>query len=147
MAKPILDDRLWVLIKPLLPPHKRRRSRYPGRKPQTQRQVLTGILFVLKTGIPWSALPPEMGCGSGQTCWRWLGTWQRQGVWAKVHRTLLSALQEADQLDWSRAVVDSASVRAVHGGKKRVPIPRIAPKRVASTTFSATPKGSRSRPS
>ncbi|WP_175233161.1 transposase, partial [Paraburkholderia humisilvae] len=49
MAKPILDDELWALIEPLLPPPKPRRSRYPGRKPLDNRAVLTGILFILQS--------------------------------------------------------------------------------------------------
>ena len=53
MAKPLLDDELWRLIKPLLPAPKLRGSRYPGRKRLDPRTVLTGILFVPKTGIPW----------------------------------------------------------------------------------------------
>ena len=62
MAKPILDDALWELIEPHLPPPKRRRRRYPGRKPVPNRVALKGILFVLRTGIPWEYLPREMGC-------------------------------------------------------------------------------------
>ena len=61
-------------------------------------------------------LPQEMGCGSGMTCWRRLRDWQQAGVWEKLHETLLSQLQGAGDLDWSRACVDSASVRAVGGG-------------------------------
>ena len=63
MAKPILDDDLWKLIEPMLPPPKPRRFRYPGRKPINNRQALTGIICVLRTGIPWELLPQEMGCG------------------------------------------------------------------------------------
>jgi len=61
MAKPILDDDLWKLIEPMLPPPKPRRFRYPGRKPINNRQALTGIIFVLRTGIPWELLPQEDG--------------------------------------------------------------------------------------
>jgi len=134
MAKPLLSDALWSIIEPILPKPKRRRFRYPGRKPLDDRKCLTGILFVLKTGIPWEDLPQEMGCGSGMTCWRRLRDWRRAGVWARLHATLLAHLHEAGQIDWSRAVVDSASVRAVGGGKKRVPTPRIAANSAASTT-------------
>ncbi len=67
MAKPILPDELWNLIEPLLPPPKPRRRRYPGRKPVDNRRVLTGILFVLSSGIPWEALPQELGCYCGMT--------------------------------------------------------------------------------
>ena len=68
MAKPILDDEPWALIAPLLPPPKPRRAKYPGRKPLDDRALLTGILFVLQSGIPWEMLPQEMGCGSGVSC-------------------------------------------------------------------------------
>lgn len=118
MPKPLVDDELWELIQPLLPPPKPRRRRYPGRKPLDNRQVLTGILFVLKSGIPWEMLPQEMGCGSGMSCWRRLREWQEAGVWQRLHELLLSKLREADQIDWSRAVVDSGSIRAVGGGGK-----------------------------
>ncbi len=136
MAKQILDDELWHIIEPLLPKRKRR-FRYPGRKALSDRDVLTGILFVLKTGIPWEDLPQEMGCASGMTCWRRLRDWQKAGVWDKIHRVLLSQLRRADQIDFSRAVVDSASVRAVFGGQKQALIPRIAAKRLE------TPSGDR----
>lgn len=132
MAKPILDDELWKLIEPLIP-KKKRRFRYPGRKPVTDRAVLTGILFVLKTGIGWEHLPKEMGCGSGMTCWRRLRDWQKAGVWDKIHHILLNKLRKADKIDFSRAVVDSASVRAILGGKKQAQIPQIDAKMVAST--------------
>lgn len=51
MGKPIIDDELWKLIEPLLPPAKPRRFKYPGRKPVPNRAALTGILFVLKTAF------------------------------------------------------------------------------------------------
>lgn len=70
MVQPILDDELWAIIQPLLPAPNPRRVRYPGRKPLDDRAVLTGILFVLQSGIPWEMLPQEMGCGSGMSCWR-----------------------------------------------------------------------------
>ncbi len=133
MAKPLLNDKLWNLIEPLLPAPKPRRFRHPGRKPISQRQALTGILFVLKTGIPWEDLPQEMGCGSGMTCWRRLRDWQAAGVWQHIHETLLAQLRRADQIDWSRAVVDSSPVRALLGGKKRARIPWTKPKRGANT--------------
>jgi len=118
MAKPLVDDGLWELIQPLLPPPKPRRRLYPGRRPLDNRKVLTGILFVLKSGIPWEMLPQEMGCGSGMTCWRRLREWQEAGIWQQLHELLLAKLRKAEQIDWSRAVVDSGSIRAVGGGGK-----------------------------
>jgi len=132
MPKPLVRDELWKLIEPLLPPEPPKPK--GGRPRLPDRAALTGILFVLRSGIPWEMLPQEMGCGSGMTCWRRLHEWQAAGVWEKLHRLLLDRLREADQIDWSRAVVDSASVRAVLGGRKRAPIPRIGRERAANTT-------------
>ena len=145
MAKPILDDALWELIEPHLPRPKRRRRRYPGRKPIPHRAALTGILYVLRTGIPWEYLPQEMGCGSGMSCWRRLRDWQEAGVWERMRRTLLGELRAADRIDWSRAVVDSASLWALKGGRRRAPIPRTALGVARNTIFSPTRRASRSR--
>src|SRR5438132_5434293 len=117
MAKPLIDDALWAIIAPLIPVTPRR-FRFPGRKRLDNRRALTGILFVLKTGIPWEDLPQEMDCGSGMTCWRRLRDWQYAGVWEKLHALLLSKLREADKIDWQRAAIDSGSMRAMRGGKK-----------------------------
>jgi transposase len=134
MAKPLLTEELWEIIEPLLPPATPRPK--GGRPPIPNRNALTGILFVLKTGIPWEDLPQEMGCGSGMTCWRRLRDWQEAGVWDRLHRVLLQKLQAADEIDWSLAVVDSASVRAVLGGRKPAPAPSIGEKTARSTTRS-----------
>lgn len=123
MAKPLLSDALWERIKPLLPPEP---PKPKGGRPRTpDRAALTGILFVLKTGCPWEYLPRELGCGSGMTCWRRLRHWQQAGVWKKIWQVLLDELGEAGQIDWSTSAIDSCSVRALFGGPKRAPIPRI----------------------
>lgn len=131
MAKQLLPDELWEICESILP--RLKKSPQGGRPPVGNREALTGILFVLKTGIAWEDLPQEMGCGSGMTCWRRLVAWQKAGVWDKLHDLLLEELQRADQIDWSRAIVDSASLKAVMGGKKPVRIPRIAASVAAST--------------
>src|SRR5262249_52182553 len=123
MAKPLLTDELWQRIEPLLPPPKPRRFRFPGRKPLTHRQALTGILFVLKTGINWNDLPRELNCGSGSRCRRRLAEWQEAGVWVQLHALLLDELQGADRIDWSRAAVDSSFARALGGGEETGPNP------------------------
>jgi transposase len=119
MAKPLVSDELWAIVEPLLPKVERR-YRFPGRKRIDDRSVLTGILFVLQTGIPWEYLPQEMGCGSGMTCWRRLKEWQDAGVWQRLHEILLARLHAAGRIDWSRAVVDSSHVRAVGGPRRQV---------------------------
>src|SRR5512135_3553457 len=130
MAKPILTDDLWNVVQPLLPPE---RPKPKGGRPRgPDRRVLSGILFVLRTGIPWEMLPREMGCGSGMTCWRRLREWHQAGVWHRLHRLLLDRLGDANRIDWSRASLDSASVAAPGGARKQGRIRRIEANRARS---------------
>ena len=145
MGKPIIDDELWALIEPLLPPAKPRRFKYPGRKPVPDRAALTGIFFVLKTGIRWRDLPAEMGCGSGVSCWRRLRDWQQAGVWDRLHALLLAKLRAAGKIDFSRVVVDSSSIRAVGAGEKLARTPPIERDPVPNTTSPPTPTVRRSQ--
>jgi transposase len=61
MAKELVSDELWEIIEPLLPEEP---PEPKGRPRVDDRIALTGIIFVLKSGIPWEMLPQEMGCGS-----------------------------------------------------------------------------------
>lgn len=136
MAKPLVPDDLWEMIEPILPKHE---PSPKGGKPRVPDRVcLTGILFVLKTGIPWEDFPCEMGC-CGMTLWNRLDEWRKAGVWQRVHEVLLAKLRGAGEIDFGRVVVDSGSVRAVHGGKKRDPTPPTAGRRAPSTTWRSTP--------
>jgi len=135
MSERLIDDALWRRIEPLLPQAPRRRWKAMGRPRISDRAALTGILFVLRSGIPWQMLPKEMGCGSGSTCWRRLVRWQRAGVWRRLHAALLAELRRRGQLDLARAVVDSASIRALRGGKKLDRTQPIAVRRGRSITF------------
>ena len=143
MAKQLVSDELWASIKPLLPPAPPRPN--GGRPRIPDRAALTGILFVLKTGIQWEWLPQEMGCGSGMTCWRRLRDWQAAGVWQRLQEELLRQLRHADRIDFSRASLDSATVRAKGGAKKPGRTRRTGASPGASTTSSWTEAASRSR--
>jgi transposase len=142
MSKPMVTDDLWAAVRPLIPRHEA--SAKGGHPPVDDRVCLTGILFVLKTGIAWEDFPCEMGC-SGMTLLNRLRAWQRAGVWAATHRAMLARLRAAGVIDLSRVVVDSGSVRAMHGGKKRGRAPWTAGKTAPSTTSPSTRAGCRSR--
>jgi transposase len=124
MARPLVTDALWAEVAPLLP-EPRTPSRQGGRPRIDDRTCLEGILFVLKTGLPWEELPPQFGC-SGMTCWRRLNAWRRAGVWEAIWRKFLDELGREDAIDWSAAIVDSSSTRAVLGGSSPAPTPRTA---------------------
>src|ERR687897_1389976 len=141
MAKELVTDELWETIEPLLPPEPPKPQ--GGRPRIDDRAALTGIVFVLKSGIPWEMLPQEMGCGSGMTCWRRLEEWHDAGVWERLHGTLLDRLGEADRIDWSRASLDSATVPAPGGAKRPGRIRRIGANRVRSAILWSTEGASR----
>ena len=135
MRKPLVSDELWAAIKPLLPCEAPKPK--GGRPRCDNRAALAGIIFVLRSGIPWEMLPREMGC-SGMTCWRRLRDWQAVGVWAGLHRVLLERLSDAGHLDWSRASLDSASVAAKKGVPRPARTRRIAANRARSATLWST---------
>jgi transposase len=132
--KPLVSDALWAVIAPLLPtrvPHAK-----GGRPWVDDRATLNGVLYVLRTGIPWRMLPTELGWGSGVTCWRRLREWQRRGVWRKLHRAMLDRLAAADRIDWTRAALDSRSLAAKKGEPPSGRTPPTGASQARSTTCS-----------
>ena len=140
MGKLLVPYALWERIAPLVPPEP---PRPKGGRPRTSdRRALTGILFVLKTGIPWEYLPQEMGCGTGMTRWRRLRDWEQAGVWDRLHRVLLDELGRDGRMDWSRASLDASSVGAKKRGPETGRTRPIAEKREANITSWSTAKAS-----
>jgi transposase len=143
MAKQLVSDELWEIIEPLLP---EKPPKPKGGRPRIEdRAALIGIIFVLKSGIPWDMLPQEMGCGSSVTCWRRLEEWQEAGMWERLQQVLLDRLGEADQIEWERASLDSASVPAKRGAEKPARIRRIRERRARSAMLWSTAGASRFR--
>jgi transposase len=142
MPSPLVPDDLWAIIEPLFPPEPPKPR--GGRPRVLNRAALAGILFVLRSGIPWEMLPREMGCGSGVTCWRRLRDWQAAGLWEQLHRHLLETLHQAGMIDWSRAALDSASVPAKKGARRRGRTRRIVASLARSATSSPIGVASRS---
>ncbi len=143
MARPLVTDALWALIEPLLPPEPPKPK--GGRPRVDDRKALTGILFVLASGIPWEMLPAEMGCGCGMTCWRRLRDWQAAGVWERLQRVLLDHLGRINGIDFSRAALDSAAVPAKRGARAQGRLPPIEAGLARSVMSSPTRRASRSR--
>jgi len=120
MVKQLVPEELWTIVEPLLPPEPPKPN--GGRPRVSNRAALAGIIYVLKSGIPWGMLPRGLGFGSGVTCWKRLRDWQKAGVWRRLHRVLLDELGKTGLNDWSRASLDSASVPAKRGVQGPVPI-------------------------
>lgn len=134
MGKLLVPDELWERIEPLLPVHVPKP--WGGRPPVPNRVALSGILFVLRTGIPWEDLPQELGC-SGMTCWRRLRDWQQAGVWDQLHRLVLDELGRADKIAWDRAALDASMVPAKKGTQKPGPTRPTGAGPARSTTSSS----------
>jgi transposase len=114
----LVPDELWRLVKPLLPPPPR--PPFGGRhRTISERNCFAAIVFMARTSTAWRLLPvKELGCGSAATVWRRFAEWARAGVFEQLHLDILDRLGEHGRLDWSRASVDSASVRAKRGGPR-----------------------------
>lgn len=115
MSRPILPDELWEMLKPVIP--KRAYRAKAGRPPVTNREALTGILFVLKTGIAWEHLPKEIQCGSGMTCLRRLREWQADGTWEEIRRIVITCSRVGRYIDWARA---ERQIRTTVGAGEKV---------------------------
>jgi transposase len=140
MARELLPDALWERVAPLLPASKKK---LPGRPRADDRAALEAIIFVLRSGIPWQMLPAKQFGLSGMTAWRRLEEWTRAGVFDKLQRALLDELGQQGLVDFSRASIDSSSVRASKGGPTRARTRRTERRRAASIIFSSTERASR----
>jgi transposase len=116
-----IPDDLWEEFKRALPPEKKPLT--VGRPAVPYRNVLNGILYVLRTGCQWKKVPKEFG--SGSTCHARFQEWARMGVFQKVWKRLLDRYDELKGIGWKWQSVDSATVKAPLGGKQLVPIQQI----------------------
>lgn len=115
LADRLVPDGLWEIVEPLIPPSPVRRQG-GGRRRVEDRAVFTAVVFVLTSGCAWRHLPPSFGV-TAPTAHRRFQEWTEAGLWARLHRAVLDRLGAAGELDWSRAIVDAASVRAKRGDR------------------------------
>ena len=106
-----LSDGQWAKIGPLLPSEKPGPN--GGRPPAPNREVLEGILWILRTGARWQDLPPRYP--SPSTCWRRLRRWAEEDLWLKIWRIFLSQLDAEGALDWEEAFIDASFAPAKKG--------------------------------
>lgn len=118
MHEALIDDDFWALIEPSIPTRSPPAPRNAGRPRTPDRVVLSGIVFVLRSGISWTQLPRTLGYGAGQLCSRRLAEWQDQGVWPHIQSVLVDELRRRGNADAASAIIDSLSVRAVLSGDK-----------------------------
>jgi transposase len=106
-----VTDAQWARIEGYLPrPH---RSPKGGRPRVSNRDVVDGILWVLKTGARWRDLPAAYP--SGTTCWRRLRQWDENGTWLRMWRAFLGQLDARGRLRWEEAFIDGSFVSAKKG--------------------------------
>lgn len=117
-----IPDELWDRITVWIPQH--RRDPRGGRKRVADRKAMAGILYRLRTGCQWDAIPKEFG--SGSTCYRRFVEWQAAGVFHMMHVEMLLLYDEQRGIDWNWASLDSAIVKAPKGGTSRAPTQPIA---------------------
>ncbi len=115
LGQELVPDGLWDIVEPLLPPQPER-PQGGGTRFRDDRAVFTAIVYVLTTGCAWRHLPAEFGV-SKATAHRRFVAWTEAGLWRRLHRAVLDRLGEQAAIDWSRAVVDAASVRAKKGAR------------------------------
>ncbi len=125
-----LPDELWGELQPLLPPEKPPGT--PGRPVVPFRHVIDGILYILRTGCQWKALPREYG--SGSTCHRRFQAWVQTGVFEKLWTVLLLRYDELRGIQWTWQSLDSAMVKAPLGGRRQARIRRIGASAAPSAT-------------
>ncbi|MCX4807130.1 IS5 family transposase [Streptomyces sp. NBC_01214] len=117
----IVPDGLWEIAEPLIPPSKVR-PQGGGTQDTPDETLFAAIIYVLVSGCAWRALPPCFGISKSTAHRRFL-IWSRAGVWGRLHEEILHRLDDAGLLDLSRAVLDSAHVRAKQGGELTGPSP------------------------
>jgi transposase len=108
---PELTDEQWELLALLL--SEPQPSPHGGPKLVPNRPVVEDILWVLRNGGRWKALPE--GYPSPSTCWRRLAQWEEQGAWLEAWRVFLDTLHEQGRLDWEECFADGSFAPAKKG--------------------------------
>ena len=112
-----VSDELWERVEPLLPRY--RKSKAGGRPRADSRQVLDGILYVLRTGCQWKAVPKEFG--SPSTLHDYFQEWTEKGVFFRLWKEALREYDALEGINWGWQSLDGAMTKAPLGGEKNRP--------------------------
>lgn len=112
-----VSDEFWARVEPLLPKREREAGREykrkpgGGRKPLSSRRIFEGIVFVLRTGCQWKAVPKER-YGAGSSIHAYFRTWEKAGVFLALWRAGLAEYDEMTGIAWEWQSVDGAMTKA-----------------------------------
>lgn len=115
-----IPDDLWTLITPLLGPEKAPGT--PGRRAVAFRRIFDGIVYVLRTGCQWQALPRQE-YAPGSTVHGRFRQWVKAGVFEKAWKVLLKYYDQEVGIDWKWQALDGAITKAPLGGEATGPSP------------------------
>ena len=118
-----ISDELWTRVAVWIPKRKQKNT-LAGRPMISDRVVMQGIIYRLRTGCQWDAIPAEFG--SRSTCYRRFVEWNKAGVFYMMWVEALLLYDDSRAIAWKWSSLDSASIKAPKGGTSRVPIPPIA---------------------
>lgn len=147
MKRHELTEREWARLAPLLPAERPA----TGRPNHDHRRIINGMLFRLKTGLPWRDLPERFG--PWQTVYSRFRRWQHAGIWDRILAALQAEADAAGRLDWDLHFVDGTVVRAhaaAAGAKGGAPATRrsatagaaSAPRSTSGRSVAASPSPS-----
>lgn len=122
MSRTDLTEKQWRQLVPHLPsnPHH-------GHAYVEHRHLINGILWRLRTGAPWRAIPPRYGLW--QTCYDRFVRWSRDGTWQRLLMIMQAGADEARLIDWNGAALDATQVkthRSASGARKKTPAAEIS---------------------
>lgn len=106
-------DEQWQVLAPLLPPQPR-----TGRRREHHRQVLSSLVYQLKTGVRYRNIPRAEDYAANSTVYHWLGKWSETGVLERIWRQVLTELKVRRELDLSQGSLDGSSVPAKRGARR-----------------------------
>jgi transposase len=134
-----VPDKLWDRVAPLLP--KETPKPLGGRPRVSDRKIFAGVMYRLRTGCQWKALPEQFG--SGSTCHRRFSEWVAAGVFDAIFERMLKFYNDKRGIQWQWTSLDGAIVKAPKGGRSQARTRRTAPSAAPRGTSSSTGAASR----